>query len=105
MWGGVLASKYSSASGVEVRPSISLRCGWRPKRAITSRAPSSLRGPELHLRPQVGWGLYGPLLGVADAPFLEGQVLGVGDGHPEEEPLLERQPPVHPGLDALQGES
>jgi hypothetical protein len=37
MWGGVSVLKYSSSSGVEVRPSISLRCGWRPKRAITSR--------------------------------------------------------------------
>jgi hypothetical protein len=41
LWGGVSVLKYSSSSGVEVRPSISLRCGWRPKRAITSRAPSA----------------------------------------------------------------
>jgi hypothetical protein len=37
--GGVSVLRYSSSSGVEARPSISLRCGWRPKRAITSRAP------------------------------------------------------------------
>jgi hypothetical protein len=39
--GGVSVLRYSSSSGVEARPSISLRCGWRPKRAITSRAPLS----------------------------------------------------------------
>src|SRR5215210_8633649 len=33
--GGVSVLRYSSSSGVEARPSISLRCGWRPKRAIT----------------------------------------------------------------------
>ncbi len=38
MWGGVSVLRYFSSSGVEVRPSISLRCGWRPKRAMTSRA-------------------------------------------------------------------
>src|SRR5215213_4852744 len=35
--GGVSVLRYSSSSGVEVRPSISLRCGWRPKRAMTLR--------------------------------------------------------------------
>jgi hypothetical protein len=35
--GGVSVLRYSSSSDVEGRPSISLRCGCRPKRAMTSR--------------------------------------------------------------------
>jgi hypothetical protein len=38
MWGGVSVLRYSNSPGVDSRPSISLRCGWRPKRAMTSRA-------------------------------------------------------------------
>src|SRR5215203_3257313 len=45
MWGGVSVLRYSSSSGVEVRPSISLRCGWRPNRAITSRAALAWETP------------------------------------------------------------
>src|SRR5918998_1663366 len=51
MWGGVSVLRYSSSSGVEVRPSISLRCGWRPKRAITSRAPLACARPQTRLPP------------------------------------------------------
>ena len=31
MWGGISVLRYSSSSGVDTRPSISLRCGWRPR--------------------------------------------------------------------------
>jgi hypothetical protein len=39
VWTSWPFARYSSSSGVDCRPRISLRCGWRPKRAITSRCP------------------------------------------------------------------
>jgi hypothetical protein len=87
-----------------------LRCGYRPKRAMTPWAttPWANRGladPECVLRPQVLRRVAHLLLLVADVPLVEGEVLRGGEGHPEDHALRERRLPVHPRVDPLRGES
>jgi hypothetical protein len=62
-----------------------------------------LRNPELGPRPEVGRRVGRFLLGVANAALVEGEVLRVTQGKPEEKTLHGRQPAVHPQLDAFDG--
>jgi len=63
----------------------------------------SLRDPELGHRPPMGRRVCCFLLRVADATLVEGKVLRVAEGEPEEHPLHGAQLAVHPQVDAFEG--
>src|ERR671920_1754058 len=77
---------------------------------LASEAPDhiagrlGLRDPELGLSTEVVRGLSRRIPGVKDAPFVEGRILGVAEGHPEEYPLRGGEILVHPRLYAVDSE-
>ena len=62
-----------------------------------------LRNPELGPRPEVRRRVGSLLLSMANAALVEGEVLRVTQGEPEEHPLHGPQLTVHPQLDAFDG--
>ena len=68
-----------------------------------SVASLGLIHPELGPHPEVGRRVGRFLLGVANAVLVEGEVLRVTQGKPEEKTLHDRQLAVHPQVDAFDG--
>ena len=62
-----------------------------------------LRNPELGACPEVRRRVGRLLLGVEDAAIMEGEVLTVSQGKPEEQPLHGTQLAVHSQVDAFDG--